>query len=182
MRPIGVNPWITEGVAVASLDYVKRPEVLPAVAACQWDIVIVDEAHGAAGDSDRQAAVRTLASRASYVLLLTATPHSGDHQAFASLCGLGEVGSDPLLVFRRTRADVRSGTTRRVHALHVQPNADESRMHALLARYTSADPRRTPARLAGDVSSAQTSAVERLGAGPVARTTPPRSGGNRKQR
>ena len=138
MRPIGVNPWITEGVAVASLDYIKRPEVLPAVAACQWDIVIVDEAHGAAGDSDRQAAVRTLASRASYVLLLTATPHSGDHQSFASLCGLGEVGSDPLLVFRRTRADVCSGTTRRVHALHVQPNADESRMHALLARYTSA--------------------------------------------
>jgi superfamily II DNA or RNA helicase len=136
--PIGVNPWVTERVAVASLDYVKRPEVLPAVAACPWDIVIVDEAHGAAGDSDRQAAVRTLASRAAYVLLLTATPHSGDHQSFRSLCGFGAVGGDALLVFRRTRADVRSGTKRRVHALHVQPNGDESRMHALLARYTSA--------------------------------------------
>ena len=138
MLPIGVNPWVTERIAVASLDYVKRPEVLPAVAACPWDIVIVDEAHGASGDSDRQAAVRTLASRAAYVLLLTATPHSGDHQAFRSLCGFGAVGGDPLLVFRRTRADVRSGTKRRVHALHVRPNGDESRMHALLVRYTSA--------------------------------------------
>jgi superfamily II DNA or RNA helicase len=136
--PIGVNPWIAERIAVASLDYVKRAEVLPAVMACPWDIVVLDEAHGAAGDSDRQSAVRSLASRAGYVLLLTATPHSGDHQAFASLCGFGAAGGDPLLVFRRTRADVRGGTKRRVHALHVRPNDDELRMHALLTRYTSA--------------------------------------------
>ena len=87
--PIGVNPWSTLAVADASVDYVKRPEVLPAVAACSWDIVVVDEAHGVAGDSDRHAAVHALASRASYVLLLTATPHSGDRRAFEALCGLG---------------------------------------------------------------------------------------------
>ena len=139
--PIGVNPWSTLAAGVASVDYVKRPEVLPAVAACSWDIVVVDEAHGVAGDSDRHAAVHTLASRASYVLLLTATPHSGDRRAFEALCGLGAADppdDPPLLVFRRTRHDVGTGTIRRVHVVRVRQSADELRMHALLARYSDA--------------------------------------------
>jgi SNF2 family DNA or RNA helicase len=139
--PIGVNPWSTLAAAIASVDYVKRPEVLPAVTACHWDIVIVDEAHGVAGDSDRHAAVHTLASRASYVLLLTATPHSGDRRAFDALRELGAVDSPddpPLLVFRRTRHDVGTGTTRRVHTVRVRQSAAELRMHALLARYSEA--------------------------------------------
>jgi superfamily II DNA or RNA helicase len=136
--PVGVNPWSTLAVAIASVDYVKRAEVVPAVAACTWDLVIVDEAHGVAGDSDRQAAVQALASRAAYVLLLTATPHSGDRRSFAALCGLGEVDPTPLLLFRRTRADVGIGTNRRVHAVHVRQSTDERRMHGLLARYSDA--------------------------------------------
>jgi len=136
--PIGVNPWSTLAAAIASVDYIKRAEVLPAVAGCTWDLVIVDEAHGVAGDSDRQAAVQALTSRAAYVLLLTATPHSGDRRSFAALCGLGAVDLTPLLVFRRTRADVGIGTTRRVHTVRVRQNADETRMHGLLARYSDA--------------------------------------------
>jgi SNF2 family DNA or RNA helicase len=99
--PVGLNPWSTHPIAIASIDYVKRPEVLPAVAACSWDLVIIDEAHGVGADSDRYLAVTMLAARATYVLLLTATPHSGDRRAFASLCGLGSLDADPLLVFRR---------------------------------------------------------------------------------
>jgi superfamily II DNA or RNA helicase len=136
--PVGVNPWSTVEAAIASVDYIKRPEVLPAVAACRWDVVVVDEAHGVAGDSDRHKAVQTLTSHAAYVLLLTATPHSGDRQSFLSLCNLGSADSDSLLVFRRTRIDVRIGTPRRVHTLHVRPTADERRMHALLAQYSDA--------------------------------------------
>jgi len=136
--PIGANPWSAERVAIASIDYVKRPEVLPAVAANPWDILVVDEAHGAAGDSDRRAAVSAIASQAAYVLLLTATPHSGDRQSFVSLSGLGALDRDPLIVFRRARSDVRAGAPRRVHALHVRPTAAEARMHALLANYTHA--------------------------------------------
>jgi hypothetical protein len=78
--PIGVNPWRTLSTAVASIDYVKRPEVFPAAAACRWDVVVIDEAHACAGDSDRRAAVHALAARADYVLLLSATPHSGDRE------------------------------------------------------------------------------------------------------
>src|SRR5207245_4274133 len=110
--PIGVNPWTMLSAAVTSIDYIKRAEVLPAVAASRWDLVIIDEAHGVAGDSDRQAAVQLIAARAPYVLLLTATPHSGDRRSFAALCALGELDADPLLIFRRTRAQVRIGSPR----------------------------------------------------------------------
>jgi SNF2 family DNA or RNA helicase len=136
--PIGVNPWATLSLAIASLDYVKRPEVLPMVAALAWDVVIVDEAHGAAGESERHAAVQALTSGAAYVVMLTATPHSGDRRAFAALCDVGVVNNDDLLVFRRTRRDVGLGTVRRVHALRLRSSAAERRMHLLLAAYSDA--------------------------------------------
>jgi superfamily II DNA or RNA helicase len=138
--PIGLNPWSTMPSAIASIDYVKRAEVLPAVAGARWDALLVDEAHGVDGDSDRRHAVATLAARASYVVLLTATPHDGDRRSFASLCGLGacDPKGDSLLVFRRSRQDVRLDAPRRVHTLTVGPNAAERRMHALLTRYSDA--------------------------------------------
>jgi superfamily II DNA or RNA helicase len=137
--PVGVNPWQIVRTAVASIDYVKRPEVFPALAACRWDLLVIDEAHACAGDSDRRAAARELAARAAYVLLLSATPHNGDPDAFASLCALGEAGtSEPLLVFRRTRADAGIGGPRRIHIVRIRPSEDERRMHAALARYSEA--------------------------------------------
>lgn len=138
MLPLGVNPWSTIPLAIASVDYIKRPEVLPAVTACAWDAIVVDEAHGVAGNSERHAAVRRLSSRAAYVLLLTATPHNGDAAAFTSLCDLGSVKDDPLLVFRRTRASVNLVVARHVHTLHVRLSPNERRMHEQLARYSDA--------------------------------------------
>ena len=132
--PYGVNPWTTWPIAIASVDYIKRAEVLPAVAACSWDAVVVDEAHGLANDSDRHEAAAALAARAAYVFLLTATPHNGDAGAFRSLCAIGGQ-HDRLLVFRRTRDAVQSGTPRRVHRLLVRPSGDERRMHARLAEF-----------------------------------------------
>ena len=135
--PVGLNPWVTTPIAVVSIDYLKRPEVLQSVRACGWDVVVVDEAHGAGGGSERFAAVAALAARAAYVVLLTATPHNGDPRAFASLCGIGAL-DDPLLVFRRTRTAVNLGAGRRVHRLQVRPSAAEPRMHALLGDFTRA--------------------------------------------
>jgi superfamily II DNA or RNA helicase len=136
--PLGVNPWKTQRLAIASVDYIKRPEILPAVRAVPWDLVIVDEAHGVSPGSDRYAAVAPICSAAVYVILVTATPHSGDREAFAALLRLGAVGDDPCLVFRRSRADVRLAVTRRVHQLRVGLHAAEETMHAALDRYASA--------------------------------------------
>jgi len=136
--PIGVNPWTTKHLVVVSQDYAKRADILPSLAAHGWDLVVVDEAHGAAGDSERRAAVHALASNAAYVVLLTATPHSGDARTFAALCELGSVENDPLLIFRRRRRDIRPSAQRRVHALFVRASEHERRMHTLLSRYTTA--------------------------------------------
>ena len=135
--PIGVNPWSIEPLAVSSIDFVKRPEVLPAVLSASWDVVVVDEAHGACGQSDRREAVARLCERASYVMLLTATPHNGDEPAFASLCGLGSHG-DGLVVFRRSRLEAGRDAGRRVHTIRVAMNDAERRMHAALAALTGA--------------------------------------------
>ena len=134
---VGANPWATVPVAVTSTDYMKRAEVLPAVTACRWDVLVVDEAHGVVPGSDRHAAVSRVATTAPHLLLLTATPHSGDPRSFSALCDLGR-RNDSLLVFRRTRSDVGGLTKRRVHRILVDPSAAERKMHVLLRRLSSA--------------------------------------------
>jgi superfamily II DNA or RNA helicase len=142
----GVNPWITYPIVVTSGDYIKRPEVLAAVAGCRWDVLIVDEAHGAPPGTDRHRAHSFLAERTPYVVLLTATPHNGDRDAFRSLCTMGsqppaippQIVPRRLLVFRRTRREVALGPGRRVHRVLVAPTADERRMHLLLAEFSAA--------------------------------------------
>jgi superfamily II DNA or RNA helicase len=139
--PAGLNPWLTVPLVIASIDYVKRPEVLPAVEACRWDVVIVDEAHGVTTGSSRYDALSVLCKRASYVVLVTATPHNGDRPAFESLCRLGEIEGEErgrLLVFRRTRADADLPANRRVHCVLVRQTEDERRMHNQLSRLVAA--------------------------------------------
>jgi superfamily II DNA or RNA helicase len=134
---VGANPWTAVPVAIASIDFVKRPEVLPAAAGAAWDVMIVDEAHGAVGSTDRHRAVATLAARAAYVVLLTATPHSGSRPAFESLASIGLLNDhdDPLVVFRRTRSEVRLDASRHVHRLRVRQGTYERRLHASLDRF-----------------------------------------------
>jgi superfamily II DNA or RNA helicase len=140
---VGVNPWATVPIAIASLDYVKRPEVQPALISCRWDLVIVDEAHGAGPGSDRLGAVRAICGRTSYVALLTATPHSGSRNAFDALCRIGDQAGDRLLIFRRRRDQVALSGGRRVHRVLVATNPAEREMHAAvadLAAAVAADP------------------------------------------
>jgi superfamily II DNA or RNA helicase len=134
---VGLNPWTTVSEAIVSIDYVKRPEVLQAAAACQWDVVVIDEAHAAGRESERLAAVSSLARRAAYVVLVTATPHSGDAQNFSALCGIGALG-DALLSFRRSRQEIRPGVRRHVQVLRVSPSAAETGMWRALSEYVAA--------------------------------------------
>ena len=137
MLAVGVNPWATVASVIASVDYVKRPEVLPALMSCRWDLVIVDEAHGAGPASDRLAALQAICGHASYVVLVTATPHNGSRLAYETLCGIGG-HRDRLLVFRRTRDAVAVTAGRRVHRLRVSPSRAELELHAKLAALASA--------------------------------------------
>ncbi len=130
------NPWVGRPVTVTSIDFVKRAEVMRALEALVWDAVVFDEAHGLTGNSDRAVAAGALARRARNVVLLTATPHSGDDQAFASLCGLGDLNHRfPLLAFRRTRHDVGMAVSRRTTSLRVRTTLAEREMHRALSTY-----------------------------------------------
>jgi len=135
--PPDVNPWTTWPVVIASVDYVKRPEVLSSVVNACWDVVVADEAHRVAGDGDRHQAVKSLTSRAGYVVLLSATPHSGDAAQFQSLCSLGSHG-ERLLVFRRTRHALQSAVGRRIHRHRVRSTLEERRMRGRLDAFARA--------------------------------------------
>ena len=109
--------------------------------------IVIDEAHGVARDSDRHAAVAALTVRAPYVVLVTATPHSGDREAFRSLCALGAIADESLLIFRRTRRDVGLAVRRHVRRLFVRLNAAEASHARRLEGFAHAVRRANPANL-----------------------------------
>ena len=116
----GDSPWQRPGIWIASPDFLKQQHVFDAMPRTPWDLLVVDEAHAACGKSDRYDLVHQLACRSRRVLLLTATPHSGDQQRFERLINIGRIDlpethgkpGDQLLMFRRTRDAM--GTTRGV--------------------------------------------------------------------
>jgi superfamily II DNA or RNA helicase len=132
------NPWAHHGVSIVSVDFVKRPEVLRSLEPLLWDVVVFDEAHALAGRSDRAAAARAIAERSRTVVLLSATPHSGDDDAFARLASVGNLQDRfPLLLFQRTRADLGIAATRRTRWLRIRPTHAEAAMHSALLAYAT---------------------------------------------
>jgi superfamily II DNA or RNA helicase len=132
------GPWARFPLAVASIDYVKAPDVLRGMGQARWDLLVVDEAHACAQARYRFAAVEWLARRARRVLLLTATPHGGDEEGFRALCAIGRFpGEPPMTMFRRTRAALGDPPTRRVRLLRSETGDAGARLHAALAAYAA---------------------------------------------
>lgn len=152
-----MNPWILRGIYVTSFDFIKQPEVLRPLEDAHWEVLVVDEAHGATLATARRAAVHAIALRSSRVLLLTATPHAGDANQFAALCRIGETAAadDQLILFARSRTDVSVATVRRTALLSVRLSDAERRMHRLLDGYTDRICREARAR--GDARALQPS-------------------------
>ena len=124
----GRHPWTRSGVWIVSADYLKQPHVFDAIPLLPWDIVVVDEAHDACGDSVRHDAIDEMARRARHVMLLTATPHTGDAVRFQRLESLGRLPAldEPIVMFRRTRRSLGQPAARRVRWVRV-PLAREER-------------------------------------------------------
>ena len=137
--PADVNPWSLPGIYLASTDFVKRPEALRPLEDVRWDLVILDEAHANTPGSHRRAAVHALACRARIVVLLTATPHTGSDRQFEDLCSTGSVApSEPIVCFRRSRADVLADFVPvRSRVICVRISDAERRVHRELEAYTS---------------------------------------------
>lgn len=79
--------------SIVSIDTLKRDaQIRDALGHAYWDLIIIDEAHNAAvrknttgTNSQRAALARLLSRRTDSLLLLTATPHDGSQESFASL-------------------------------------------------------------------------------------------------
>jgi superfamily II DNA or RNA helicase len=131
----GQSVWSAHDIVVASVDYLKtRPET---VLSHGWDVILIDEAHlcakphtfpGAAEpDMARWAFATEAARRARHLLLLTATPHNGYSDSFASLFEMldpalvDHSASGPIVrrdraaphVVQRRRADIEAWYTER---------------------------------------------------------------------
>jgi len=96
--PAGANPWQFFHHVIVSIDYAKEAETKLKILEQDWDLVLVDEAHNAAKphqaapdqkvDMERWQLVAELAARTPHLLMLTATPHNGYTDSFASLIGM----------------------------------------------------------------------------------------------
>ena len=136
-RPAEVSPWAAPGVYLGSVDFLKRPDVARSLTAAPWDLVVIDEAHGATAPTDRHTALAAMTAVARRVVIITATPYSGDAAGFASMVSLGaHAGDVPPLMFRRSRDEVGDGRKRRHRFATVRIGRDEFRLQRLLERYT----------------------------------------------
>lgn len=91
--PPGTSPFDAHPFTVVSLDYIKSERRREAFQRFCPEFVIVDEAHtctqGGQGRQQRYQLLKGLADNAQrHMVLLTATPHSGDEDAFFNLLGL----------------------------------------------------------------------------------------------
>ena len=94
------NVWARESHLITSIDFAKRKDVMPSIAASQWDLIIVDEAHKMAAyqygnkldKTSRYRLGETLSRVSTHLLFLTATPHKGDPENFRLFLDLLEPG------------------------------------------------------------------------------------------
>ena len=102
--PAGASPWEQYPVLITSIDYAKQPRVKNQILEQSWDVALFDEAHLASKPHESGAnqsattarwelaqAIAT-SKRVRHLLLLTATPHNGYTDSFASLLDLLQVG------------------------------------------------------------------------------------------
>jgi superfamily II DNA or RNA helicase len=135
--------WRRSGIWIATLDFLKQRHVLSSLPDDPWDLVIVDEAHGACGHTERYAAAGHLLQRARRCMLLTATPHSGDEERYSRLLKLGALPGipDEITIFRRSRAALGAAPARRVRWVRVRLSPREIAALDALAEFERATAR-----------------------------------------
>lgn len=97
-----LNPWLAKNSIITSIDWIK-PQYEGAGGGRRntnrfldqllkverrWDLIMIDEAHYVSTDSNRADLARALQDRCDSLLLLTATPHSGNPEHFFNLLNL----------------------------------------------------------------------------------------------
>lgn len=90
--PANQNPFLYYDRSIISIDTLKQDQEYRAyLEKAFWDIIIIDEAHNVAqrGTSSlRSKLAKLLATRSDSMIMLTATPHDGRSESFASLMNM----------------------------------------------------------------------------------------------
>ncbi len=151
--PANHNPFHYYDKTIISVDTLKRDsEYRHNLETANWDVIVIDEAHnvsfkGSRTQSNKLASL--LSSRSDALLLLTATPHSGDKESFASLMRMLDPTVLPRkseytkvdiqhLFARRFKRDVRDEIRtefpeRKVFRFHATPSTAEEKAFDALA-------------------------------------------------
>ena len=122
--PASHNPFLYVDKAIISIDTLKQDvQYRTYLETAHWDIIIIDEAHNVAergSNSQRSRLARLLSEKSDALIMLSATPHDGRPESFASLIDMLDptVIADPSnytadefkdkgLVIRRFKNDIR---------------------------------------------------------------------------
>lgn len=174
-RGLHVNPWSHFPRLITSVDFLKRERPLRLFREClpsngestyprRFDLLVVDEAHNVAPsgrgkyalDSQRTAAIRTLAPHFEHRLFLSATPHNGYWESFSALLELLDNqrfartikpnrGQLEAVMVRRMKSELkvrwdgsRRFADRKVLPIEVDYTPEERRAHRALRLYGEA--------------------------------------------
>ena len=168
--PTNHNPFHYYDKTIISIDTLKQNNAFRThVERAEWDVIVIDEAHNVAergGDRSQRAKIaKILADRSDALILLSATPHDGKAESFASLMNMLDPTAiaDPKsytrediegLFVRRFKKDVQSELgkafpereMRQVHA--TATSAEEAAFDALVdLRFSAIDQRKHGAML-----------------------------------
>ncbi|MEM1542626.1 MAG: helicase-related protein [Ignisphaera sp.] len=150
------NPWQELSQVITSMDLAKISPYIDWLKSVEWDLVIIDEAHKLSAHrhgnrteyTDRFKLGELLSLRTKSLLLLTATPHSGESFAFYKLISLVDpylfpseyyVSKEKLrrIMIRRLKEDIGIFPPRKVHTLSINLSDEEKRLYEELVKYVS---------------------------------------------
>lgn len=152
--PANHNPFHYYDRSIISIDTIKQDaQYRHHLENAYWDIIIIDEAHNVAErtkQSQRARLAKLLANRSDTLMMLSATPHDGKPESFASLMNMldptaivdpsdysNEDFRDKGLVIRRFKQDVAAQFSenfpeRDIHTVKVPSSAAEDTLYRAL--------------------------------------------------
>jgi SNF2 family DNA or RNA helicase len=126
--PANMNPFFYYDKSIVSIDTLKQEALYRSyIEESYWDIIIIDEAHNVAdrnSGSQKSKLAKLIASRCDTLMMLSATPHDGKAESFASLLNMLDPTAianpkdysradfeDKKLVIRRFKKDIADQVT-----------------------------------------------------------------------
>jgi ERCC4-related helicase len=169
--PTNHNPFHFYDKAIISIDTLKQDvEYRHYIEQAYWDIIVIDEAHNVArrgSNSQRSRLAQLLSERSDSLIMLSATPHDGKPESFASLMNMLDATaisnekeyqhddfSDKGLVVRRFKKDVKDQIAsefpeRHIATIKTPSSAFEDDVYRELAeaKFTSLDKGKSASQL-----------------------------------